>query len=100
MNEVKQEAHVEAYTRDLATQIFAKAMEVSTPDYSVFVNYSPHIDGINVRIFNNGWLRDSNDDPLDPDYDMTVYMDWDDAHQNLSAALEMIGKRDLEEEAA
>ena len=70
----------------LAQQIIAKAMAVSADGYSVFVNYSPHIDAIGLRIYTKGWNRSSGF----ADIDKTVYLDKADGYRGLNEILSLI----------
>jgi hypothetical protein len=55
----------------LAARIIRKAVEISnTTPHDVFVGYSPHVDLIEVRMFEGGWKRDSF-----PDKELRVYFD-------------------------
>lgn len=49
--------------RRLAREIFAKAMFISeyTPA-DCFVNYSPHVDGLEVRVYPEGWSYEASDE--------------------------------------
>ena len=81
------DAHVQAYTRELACNIMKLAMEVSSPDYSVFVEWTPHVDGLSVHIHNEGWKRDHR-----PEQSYTVYLDQDEAHKKLLNISRLIEK--------
>ena len=72
----------------LSENILKAAIEMSDETYSVFVEYSPHVEKIGVRIFDNGWKADSV-----PDYDATIYLTSSNAEERLIYALESVGNR-------
>ena len=69
----------------LVQKLIRKAIEASDENYSVFVDYAPHTNGLGLRIFENGWKVKTQ-----PDYTQTIYLDWDDAVYELESAIKSI----------
>jgi len=86
MKHAVQEAHVEAYIRELVGELVKKAMQRSNEEYSVFVDWMPQVRGVTMDIHPDGY----NNGDRDEVQSHTVYLDWDDAHQKLKSMIEMI----------
>lgn len=77
----------------LVTAITELSIEISikTP-IDIFVDYYAHVNGLSIRILKNGW----NAETYNPDFNKTVYLDWENAEEELEKLLEYL--QNLKEE--
>jgi hypothetical protein len=66
----------------LATDIMRFAVVHSHDGFSVFADYSPHINALEVRVYPDGWKRGST-----APYWKTVYLEFDSAERQLKRIL-------------
>ena len=79
------DAHVQAYKIKLVSDLIGKALYASNDDYSAFVSWMPHVDGVNLSIHEQGWS-----DGHTPDFDKTVYLGWEDSIDDLKELISKI----------
>ena len=71
----------------LVTAITELSIEISTNlPTDIFVDYSAHVNGLNVKVLKNGW----NTEEYKPDFNKTVYLDWDNAEKELQGILDYL----------
>lgn len=76
----------------LVTAITELSIEISTKSIiDIFVEFSSHTKGFNVRVMLEGW----NDEPK-TDLNRTIYIDWPGSEEKLKEVLEYLRK--IEEE--
>lgn len=67
-------------------EVLRLALEINPPEIkaigkkktAVFVEWSPHVSSLDVRIFKNGWTENNEYDEM-----YTVYADWEEASEEL-----------------
>lgn len=77
----------------LVTAITKLSIEITnkTP-IDIFVDYSAHVNGLGIKVLKDGW----NAEKYNPDYNKTVYLDWNNAEEELEKLLEYL--QNLKEE--
>lgn len=46
--------------KEIAAELIQKAVEVTnTTNHDVFVDYAPHVNWIDIRIYHNGWHKEA-----------------------------------------
>lgn len=69
-----------------ARQILTQAIEISTNSIiDVFVEYSSHTKGLNIRIMLDGWSEHAQ-----TDLNKTIYIDWKDSEKKLQGVLDYL----------
>lgn len=72
----------------LVTAITELSIKISTASIiDVFVEYSSHTKGFNVRVMLEGW----NEEPT-TDLNKTIYIDWPDSEEELNKVLDYLRK--------
>lgn len=73
---------------ELVRQILTQSIEISTTSIiDVFVEYSSHTKGFNIRVMLEGW----NEQPT-TDLNKTTYIDWPGSEEELNKVLEYLRK--------
>lgn len=52
----------------------------------IWFSYSPHIDGINIYAYQEGWETIPLDEKPDKEFDLYIYLNWEDAEKRLVEA--------------
>lgn len=68
---------------NLIQEILALSLEINddkTNSITIFVSFSGHCDGLQVRVYLNGWNKENQ-----PDQDFHIFMDYGNCNKNLSA---------------
>ena len=72
----------------LVTAITEQSIEISDNSIiDIFVDYSSHIKSLSVKVLLNGWSEGN----YKPDFNKTIYLDWNNAEKELQEALDYLG---------
>lgn len=75
--------------KEIAVELISKAVEISeTTEHDVFVDYSPHVDWIELNIHKNGWNKDSLASRITVNFD--DFYDGESEFENAMAVLESL----------
>ena len=73
---------------ELVNAITTLSIKISTKTpIDIFIDYSAHVNGLNVKILKNGW----NAEKYNPDFNKTIYLDWENAGKELQEVLDYLG---------
>lgn len=61
--------------------LFRLCMQAKEKGHHCYYNYSPHVDGITISVFKNGWKYDKK-----PDKSFVIFMDCFEALEQISCA--------------
>ena len=67
-------------------EILALCLEAKEKGHDVFFLYSPHVSGLEIRSYENGWKDKLEDEPNPPTKYIQFYLDKDDSDDRIRVA--------------
>jgi len=73
---------------ELVNAITTLSIKISTSSIiDIFVDFSSHIKSLSVKVLLNGWAEGN----YKPDFNKTIYLDWNNAEKELQEVLDYLG---------